>query len=67
MYEAAVARFSEDNGDDVEQKMQWFSEMLLMTHDQRQMIALDAERKNSNCVVENARRTGAPSPKNESR
>ena len=32
VYEAAVAQFAEDNDDDLEQKMQWFFEMLPVTH-----------------------------------
>ena len=39
LYEAAVVQFVEDDGDDVEQKTQWFLDMLPGTHEQRQMIA----------------------------
>ena len=39
LYEAAVVQFAEDDDDDVEQKMQWFLDMLPGTHEQRKMIA----------------------------
>ena len=53
--------FGEDGGDDVEQKMQWFVEMLPGTHEQRQLMApvlrwaIDAARKNRNCVTEDGK------------
>ena len=39
VYEATVAQFAEDTDNDVEQNVQWFLEMLPVTHGQRQMIA----------------------------
>ena len=39
LYEAAVVQFAEDDDEDVEQKTQWFLDMLPVTHEQRQMIA----------------------------
>ena len=66
MHEAAVVQFAEDDDEDVEQKTQWFLDMLPVTHEQRQMIApvmrwaIDAARKRRNCVTEDCKKKASP-------
>ena len=48
--------------------MQWFLDMLPVTHEQRQMIApvirwaIDAERKRRNCVTEDGKENASVDP-----
>ena len=64
-YEAAIVQFAEDDDSDVEQKMEWFFDMLPVTHEQRQRIApvmrwaVEAERK---CVIEDGKNNESVEP-----